>query len=100
MTQREFENKKWRIGQKVYVIYVNADKSEKRRYFLHEGTVSSICIIMTKTRTFVDSVTAEFEDWHSRFYSYGCNHYQFIFTNKKDAGKALREFKKKYENGL
>lgn len=100
MTEKEFENKKFRIGQKVHFIHTDMDKSGKRRYFLRSGEISSIWVIITKMRKFVDSITVEFKNQHSRFYSYGCNHHQFIFTNKREAEKALREFKKKYENGL
>lgn len=100
MTSEEFKNGKWRIGQKVYVIYSDKDKSGKLAFFLREDEVSSICTITTKSRKFVDAITTMSKYGYSTFYSDGCNHSHFIFTNKKVARKGLKKFKEKYENGL
>lgn len=99
MTQEEFKNKKWRIGQKVYVIYIDEGESGKRTFFLRMDEVSAIVTITTEKEKIIDAISTKSKLGHHCFYS-DCNHHQFIFTNKKDAEKALREFKKKYENGL
>lgn len=100
MTQEEFKNKKWKVGQKVYIIYVDSDKTGKRRYFLREDTVAELYLIVNKHGVIVDSICIEAEHSIRVFFSRGCNHNEYIFTRKRDAEKALRKFKKKYENGL
>ena len=92
MTKEEFQNKKWKPGQTVYYL---SDKIEVSR-------VTEIHSIETKKRKWVNYLFIEIPN------SKPCTSYciadnnwcERLFTNEKDAKKALTSIKNCLKNGL